>query len=113
VSLHRICKHAIYLDRTFNGAHYLQSLDRIHRIGLGKRDRVHYYVLQAKHTIDLVIDARLEEKKDRMLRILEDDDFRELALESPQEDFSEESEEERDFAALIAHLKAQREKRVG
>jgi SNF2 family DNA or RNA helicase len=31
VSLHRVCHHAIYLDRTFNAAHYLQSEDRIHR----------------------------------------------------------------------------------
>src|SRR5205807_1769133 len=34
VSLHRICHDAIYLDRTFNAAHYLQSEDRIHRFGL-------------------------------------------------------------------------------
>src|SRR5690606_35686406 len=34
VSLHDICHHAIYLDRTFNAAHYLQSEDRIHRFGL-------------------------------------------------------------------------------
>lgn len=36
VSLHRVCHHAIYLDRTFNAAHYLQSEDRIHRFGLPK-----------------------------------------------------------------------------
>src|ERR1043165_9644750 len=30
ISLHRICHHALYLDRTFNAAHYLQSEDRIH-----------------------------------------------------------------------------------
>jgi SNF2 family DNA or RNA helicase len=111
ISLHKICKHAIYVDRTFNGAHYFQSLDRIHRIGLSKSDKVHYYILQAKDTIDTVIDARLEEKKARMLRILEDD-FQELELESPQEEFSEQAEEERDFEALIEHLKAQRETRL-
>ena len=27
--------HAIYLDRTFNAGHFLQSQDRIHRLGLG------------------------------------------------------------------------------
>ena len=28
------CHHAIYLDRTFNAGHFLQSQDRIHRLGL-------------------------------------------------------------------------------
>ena len=35
VSLHRVCHHALYLDRTFNAAHYLQSEDRIHRYWIG------------------------------------------------------------------------------
>ena len=39
VSLHRVCRHAIYLDRTFNAAHYLQSEDRIHRFGLPQEQK--------------------------------------------------------------------------
>ena len=35
ISLHKHCHHAIYVDRTFNGAHYMQSLDRIHRGRIG------------------------------------------------------------------------------
>ena len=34
VSLHETCNDAIYLERTFNAGQYLQSLDRIHRLGL-------------------------------------------------------------------------------
>ena len=40
VSLHknilgkRVCSHAIYLDRNWNGAQFMQSMDRIHRIGM-------------------------------------------------------------------------------
>ena len=34
ISLHYNCHNAIYLDRTYNAAEYLQSRDRIHRIGM-------------------------------------------------------------------------------
>jgi SNF2 family DNA or RNA helicase len=66
ISLHKICYHAIYLDRTFNGAHYMQSLDRIHRVGLDKKDKVNYWIFESKNTIDEVISVRLEEKKKNM-----------------------------------------------
>jgi len=69
VSLHKVCFHAIYVDRTFNGAHYMQSLDRIHRVGLGARDKVYYYILQSEETIDEVMDERLNEKQARMFEI--------------------------------------------
>src|SRR5207302_805829 len=36
ISLHTVCQNSIYVDRTFNAAHYLQSEDRIHRLGLRK-----------------------------------------------------------------------------
>jgi SNF2 family DNA or RNA helicase len=104
VSLHKVCKHAIYLDRTFNGAQYLQSLDRIHRVGLGPKDRVHYYMLAANDSIDSVVDQRLEEKKKRMLELLEDD-LPVLNLDTSTEDVSDEGDEESDFAAVVAELK--------
>lgn len=104
VSLHKVCFHAIYLDRTFNGAHYMQSLDRIHRVGMKPQDKAHYYLLQSEGTIDEVIDQRLEEKQARMLKLL-DDDLPIMSLEYPAGDFSEETEEERDYSALIEHLK--------
>ena len=34
VSLHQVCHDAIYVDRTFNAGQHLQSIDRIHRLGL-------------------------------------------------------------------------------
>ena len=34
ISLHSACRSAIYLDRTYDCALYLQSIDRIHRLGL-------------------------------------------------------------------------------
>lgn len=105
VSLHKVCHHAIYVDRTFNGAHFLQSLDRIHRIGLGKKDKVNYWILECKETIDEVIDERLEEKKRKMLELL-GEEFAVLNLESPGDVFSEESEEEKDFEIFVNHLKS-------
>ena len=103
VSLHRVCTHAIYLDRTFNAAHYMQSLDRIHRVGMNPGDKVQYYLLQSQDTIDEVIDERLTEKEVRMRRLL-DDDISVMSLDYGEGEFSEESEEDQDFSALIRQL---------
>jgi SNF2 family DNA or RNA helicase len=103
VSLHRVCTHAIYVDRTFNAAHYMQSLDRIHRVGMNPGDKVHYYLLECQETIDEVVDDRLTEKETRMRRLL-DDDISVMSLDYGEGEFSEESEEDRDFAALIEQL---------
>jgi SNF2 family DNA or RNA helicase len=102
VSLHKICKKAIYVDRTFNAGQYIQSLDRIHRIGLEAGDKVVYYLLMARDTIDEAIDTRLSDKFDRMLQILNDDvqvaDF-DIALSDESED-----EFEKDFQEVHKHL---------
>jgi len=103
VSLHRVCTHAIYVDRTFNAAHYMQSLDRIHRVGMNPGDKVYYYLLECRDTIDEVIDDRLTEKETRMRRLL-DDDISVMSLDYGESQFSEESEEDQDFAALIEQL---------
>jgi len=71
--LHKVCHNAIYLDRSFNCAHYLQSLDRIHRLGLKKDDIINYYIIIAEGTIDEVVDSRLNEKIMNLNYILEGD----------------------------------------
>src|SRR5215472_7504206 len=43
ISLHRTCRHAIYVERNFNAAAFLQSKDRIHRYGLPADAKVNYY----------------------------------------------------------------------
>jgi len=73
ISLHKICHDAIYLDRTFNCGQFIQSLDRIHRIGLEKNEIVSYHILIAKNTIDETIDRRLDEKHATMIKVLEDE----------------------------------------
>ncbi|MGH9878751.1 MAG: helicase-related protein, partial [Nitrososphaerales archaeon] len=73
ISLHKTCHHAIYLDRSFNCAHYIQSLDRIHRLGLPSDQKTNYYLLQSTGTIDSVVDNRLREKMRLMRDVIEDD----------------------------------------
>ncbi|MCH8942604.1 MAG: DEAD/DEAH box helicase, partial [Bacteroidetes bacterium] len=73
ISLHKVCHHAIYLDRTFNCAQYLQSLDRIHRLGLKQDELTNYYIILAKDSIDKVIHERLKEKSKNLKNLLEGD----------------------------------------
>ena len=105
VSLHKICHHALYLDRTFNCALYMQSLDRIHRIGLAPDEQVHYYIFQSINSIDDVIQGRLNDKERNMYALL-NDDFAILNLDAAQGDMWEESEEDKDFAEVIKRLKS-------
>ena len=71
ISLHMVCHDAIYLDRSFNCAHYMQSLDRIHRLGLAPDDVVSYYIMESRETIDEIVRQRLSEKMKNMRRVLE------------------------------------------
>lgn len=73
ISLHKTCHHALYLDRTFNCGQYMQSLDRLHRIGLNEDEIVYYHILLANKTIDETIEKRLLEKQKIMLSLLEDE----------------------------------------
>lgn len=105
ISLHDVCHDAIYVDRTFNGAQYMQSLDRIHRIGLKPSDKITYYLLLTEDTIDETIHKRLNEKISRMLELLKDD-FKPVDLESSLEDVSDlDKDEKEDFNITIQDLK--------
>jgi len=72
VSLHRVCHHALYLDRTFNAAHYLQSEDRIHRYGLAQDQQTVVEIVQCAGSVDETVDARLRYKIGLMAKALED-----------------------------------------
>jgi len=71
ISLHKACHNAIYLERSFNAAHFLQSKDRIHRYGLSKDVVTNYYYLLSDDSIDSTIHERLAEKERRLLEIIE------------------------------------------
>lgn len=105
ISLQRTCHNAIYFDRTFNGAQYLQSLDRIHRIGLKPDEKITYTILISENTIEEVVNSRLEEKLKQMLNFL-NDDLNVSNIEYSINEVSDgENEEVADFNAVIDALK--------
>lgn len=71
ISLHKACHNAIYLERNFNASNFLQSKDRIHRVGLKPEDKINYYYLLSERSIDETVHNRLLEKEKRMLAIIE------------------------------------------
>jgi SNF2 family DNA or RNA helicase len=71
ISLHKACRYAIYIERNFNAAAFLQSKDRIHRYGLPDNAEVHYNYLISRETVDSAIHERLLEKEAAMMRVLE------------------------------------------
>lgn len=71
ISLHKACHNAIYMERSFNAAHFVQSKDRIHRYGLAPGTETNYYFVLSRDSIDETIDIRLSEKERRMTEIME------------------------------------------
>lgn len=91
ISLHKVCHHAIYVDRSFNAAHYLQSVDRIHRLGLPKDQETYIHVLESITpnkigSIDYSVRRRLVTKLETMFDALKDFDLHSLALDEEDED---------------------------
>lgn len=72
VSLHKVCHHALYLDRTFNAAHFLQSMDRIHRLGLPPDQKTVIEVVECTGSVDETVQWRLKAKVDAMAAALND-----------------------------------------
>lgn len=81
ISLHKACHYAIYVDRTFNAAHYLQSVDRIHRLGLPDDQETKIDILEARWTIDSRVARRLSAKIEAMSTILNDPGLAALAYD--------------------------------
>ncbi len=104
VSLHEVCHDAIYLDRTFNAGQYLQSLDRIHRLGLAPDEETRVTFLITAGSIDDRVDERIAEKAERLALMLDDPDLTTMALPDDEE-FGEAIEDLADLDALFAHLR--------
>jgi SNF2 family DNA or RNA helicase len=132
VSLHinekkeRVCSHAIYLDRNFNGAQFMQSMDRIHRIGMReeddssfiipweesgektekefKRNQVYYHFFIANNTIDEIIDDSLWQKYQNMNDALDDNWPNTLDYDGNRVIISK-NQADNDFNSLYEHLK--------
>ena len=101
ISLHKACHHAIYVDRSFNAAHYLQSEDRIHRLGLEVAPTIE--ILECRGTIDEVIDLRLNMKVQTMAAALNDSSLNVEAI--PYDiDFSDDEINSEDIKAVIDYF---------
>jgi SNF2 family DNA or RNA helicase len=88
ISLHKTCHNAIYYDLTYNCAQYLQSLDRIHRVGGSENVEANYYFLQYEDSIDQDILTNLRKKAEKMSRII-DQDYRIYSLDMFDDDEEE------------------------
>ena len=71
ISLHLGCRNALYLERDYNCANFLQSMDRTHRYG--QKFSPKYYFLISYDSIDEIIDYRLKLKIERMNEIINDE----------------------------------------
>ncbi|MFC9894455.1 DEAD/DEAH box helicase [Nocardia sp. NPDC127579] len=105
ISLHQVCHDAVYVDRDFLAGRFLQSLDRIHRLGLAPGTETRVTVLASRRTVDEVVQERLKDKLEFMGRILDDPGVQQLA------DLDEEPAvggglDMSDVRALLRHLEA-------
>lgn len=105
ISLHKDCHHAIYLDRSFNCGHYLQSLDRIHRIGLPDEQTTTYYFIESEATVDEVIHQRLQEKA-WLMRSVIDMEMPIGTFDLDQDEWNQENELQKDFDTVIQHIRS-------
>ena len=108
ISLHAICHHAIYLDRNFNAAQYLQSEDRIHRLGLPPDQETIIEIVECAGSVDETVRQRLEFKVGEMAAALEDSGLCIAPVpmdpEAEDEDWGAGGLDEGDVKALLASL---------
>jgi hypothetical protein len=72
ISLHKVCQHALYLERSFNAAHFLQSLDRIHRQGMPPGKTAQVEIPYVPCAIERVLNTRLKDRQTRLSLLLND-----------------------------------------
>ncbi|MEX2447990.1 MAG: DEAD/DEAH box helicase [Solirubrobacterales bacterium] len=107
ISLHRECHRALYLDRTHDCARWLQSIDRIHRLGLPEGVRVEVQTpiaaLDGGMTIDGLIETSLLRKESRMQELLNAAELRAVGL-GDQDTIEAAEGEDADLEALLRYL---------
>lgn len=96
ISLHKGCHDAIYLEQGFNAGTYMQSKDRIHRVGLPEGTITNYYYLHSANTSDATVYERVMLKEKRMLNVIEKE---EIPLLARNADYLEDTED--DIKAII------------
>lgn len=108
ISLHTVCHHAIYLDRNFNAAQYLQSEDRIHRLGLPQDQDTTIEIVECAGSVDEAVRQRLEFKVGQMGAALNDSGLRispvQIAADEEDEGYGAGTLDEGDVQALLDAL---------
>jgi SNF2 family DNA or RNA helicase len=106
ISLHHWCHHAVFLDRTFNAGHFLQSQDRIHRLGLDPSVETKFTFLLSEGSIDQSVDRRLRDKVVALSVLMDDPGLVEVSLPEADGDNGAEDQalESSDVNAITAHL---------
>jgi SNF2 family DNA or RNA helicase len=110
ISLHKVCHDAIYLDRSYVTTHYLQSIDRIHRLGLPPNVETNIHIFQTMTpkglgSIDHSVSRRLAQKLRALQVLLDDPDLHEIALdEESAEDPVDYDVDPQDIIDLIEQL---------
>lgn len=102
ISLHTVCQYAIYLDRNYNAAQYLQSEDRIHRLGLQEGQNPIIEIVHCPDSLDDSVDRRLRSKVERMAKVLNDQT---LNIDPISYDPDDETLEEEDLKDILMCLK--------
>jgi len=85
ISLHTVAHEAVFIDRTYNAAQYLQALDRIHRLGLADDQDTTVYLLQSGKTVDQRVSVRLEQKISVLSEMLNDQGLKKVSIPQPDE----------------------------
>jgi SNF2 family DNA or RNA helicase len=104
INLHQVCHDAVYLDRDFSAGRFMQSSDRIHRLGLPPDIETRITVLISEGTIDEVVEQRLSAKINFMGAILDDPAVLELA-DLDEEPSASAGLSHGDLRALLQHVR--------
>jgi len=105
ISLHRECHNAIYVDRTYNCGQFLQSLNRIHRVGLPEGVITNYWIPILDCAIERSVDTRLRERQQTMYDFLDDNaPVFSFIAEEESSVAEDDTELEKDFASLAAEV---------
>ncbi|HEY3544540.1 MAG TPA: DEAD/DEAH box helicase [Propionicimonas sp.] len=103
ISLHHDCHDAIYLERTFNAGQYLQSLDRIHRLGLKPDEETRVTLLVSSGSIDERVHRRVEDKTKLLAAMLADPGLVRMSLPD-DDDPGMVLDNSLDLADVLGHL---------
>jgi SNF2 family DNA or RNA helicase len=111
ISLHRECHHSIYLDRTFNCGQFLQSLNRIHRVGLPAGVTTHYWLPILECAVEHTVDQRLRERQQRMYEFLGDETpVIGIPIEEESDIADTYSELDQDFGSIVQEISSGHER---